>query len=460
MENMENFEELLNGYMPTIEKGEVIKGRILKKDNEYGYLEIGSKGEAKVHVEEIEDFNIGDEIEVKIVNIEDNDGYTRVSRRAYDLETNIAKIEEAYNTKAIVEGKIERKVNGGYIVDLMKYKAFMPNSMAAYGSSEGKKVKLLIKEIKDGKPKKIIVSSKEVEAKASNEKLASLKVGDVVEGSVKDVLEFGITLNINDLNGFVHVSELDWKKVENVGDVYKAGDKVKAKIINIDGEKKSLKLSIKQLKEDPWTEAAKKYSEGKEVKAKVLRVVNFGAFVELESGVEGLIHISDFSWGKKVNVSEFVKPGDEIIAVILSVNGEDKKIRLGVKQLKNDPWAECETKFAVGTIHDAKVVDVKDFGIFAEIEEGVDVFVHVSDIKWERAETSEYKVGATIKVKVIELDKDNKKIKGSLKSLEKSPWEKINEKYKISNFNIEEIFIKPKRSDIFDIKLELLWQEQ
>ncbi len=431
MENMENFEELLNGYMPTIEKGEVIKGKILKKDNEYGYLEIGSKGEAKVHANEIEDFKVGDEIEVKIVNIEDNDGYTRASRRAYELEVNIVKIEEAFNKQEIIEGKVERKVNGGYIVDLMSYKAFMPNSMTGHSVTEGKKAKMIIKEIKDGKVKKIIVSSKEVEAKISSEKLQSFKVGDIVEGTVKEVLEFGLTLNVNEINGFVHVSELDWKKVDKIADKYKAGDIVKAKIISIDNEKRSLKLSIKQLKDDPWVKAAEKYSEGKEVTVKVLRTVNFGAFVELEPGVEGLIHISDFSWGKKVNINDFMKPGDELTAVILSVNTEEKKIRVGVKQLKKDPWENAEEKYKAGNIVEAKVVEVKEFGIFAEVEEGVDIFVHVSDLKWERAETSIYKAGDVIKAKILEMDKENKKIKGSIKNLEKSPWEKIGDNYKI-----------------------------
>jgi ribosomal protein S1 len=244
-------------------------------------------------------------------------------------------------------------------------------------------------------------------------------------------LEFGLTVDVNGLNGFVHVSEIAWKKVENLKELYKAGDKVEAKIIVVDTQKKSVKLSIKQTKVDPWNKAAEKYNIGDEVKVKVLRLVNFGAFVELEEGVEGLIHVSDLSWGKKVNIEDFVKPGDEITAVITDIKPEEKKIRIGVKQLKKDPWEGALAKYAIGAIVEAKIVEVKEFGIFAEIEEGIDIFIHVSDLKWERADTSAYKSGDKIKAKVIEIDGESKKIKGSVKALEKSPWEVVSEKYKV-----------------------------
>ena len=201
--------------------------------------------------------------------------------------------------------------------------------------------------------------------------MALIKEGDIVNVEIKEVLEFGLTVDVNGLNGFIHVSEIAWKKVENLKELYKAGDKVDAKIIVADAQKKSVKLSIKQTKVDPWNKAAEKYTTGKEVKVKVLRVVNFGAFVEIEEGVEGLIHVSDLSWGKKVNIEEFLKPGDEVAGVITDIKAEEKKIRIGVKQLKADPWAVALTKYAVGTTVTATVVEVKEFGIFAEIEEGV-----------------------------------------------------------------------------------------
>ncbi len=431
MENFDNFEELLNEYLPETTKGDVKKGIILKRDSDFAYLEIGGKGEAKVDSSEVADFKDGDEIEVIVTNTEDKEGYVRVSRRAFELGINEDKLVKASEAGEILEGKVQKKVNGGYIVEVLKFQAFMPNSLSSNKAAEGKKIKVVIKEIKEGKVKKIIVSSREVDDSELNQKMALVKEGDIVNAEVKEVLEFGLTVDVNGLNGFVHVSEIAWKKVENLKELYKAGDKVEAKIIVVDTQKKSVKLSIKQTKVDPWNKAAEKYNIGDEVKVKVLRLVNFGAFVELEEGVEGLIHVSDLSWGKKVNIEDFVKPGDEITAVITDIKPEEKKIRIGVKQLKKDPWEGALAKYAIGAIVEAKIVEVKEFGIFAEIEEGIDIFIHVSDLKWERADTSAYKSGDKIKAKVIEIDGESKKIKGSVKALEKSPWEVVSEKYKV-----------------------------
>jgi small subunit ribosomal protein S1 len=431
MENIDNFEELLNDYLFETTKGDVKKGKILKRDSEFAYLEIGGKGEARVNSYEVEDYKDGDEIEVIVTNTEDKEGYVRVSRTAYEMGINEEKLQKSCEEGEVLEGKVEKKVNGGYIVDVLKFKAFMPNSLSTSKAVEGKKVKVVIKEIKEGKVKKIIVSSREIEDKEANQKMALIKEGDIVNVEIREVLEFGLTVDVNGLNGFIHVSEIAWRKVENLKELYKAGEKIDAKIIVADTQKKSIKLSIKQTKVDPWNKVAEKYTEGKEVKVKVLRIVNFGAFVEIEEGIEGLIHVSDLSWGKKVNIDEFVKPGDEITAIITDIKIEDKKIRLGVKQLKKDPWDGAVEKYSLGTVVSAKIVEVKEFGIFAEIEEGVDIFIHVSDLKWERAETAAYKVGDSIKAKIIEIDGDSKKIKGSVKSLEKSPWEKVSEKYAV-----------------------------
>lgn len=436
-ENKDDFKEMLEEYMPEIESGQVKKGVIISKDSEYGYLHIGGKSEGRLKVSEIEEYQVGEEIDVLVLNKEDKEGYTRISRLAVEQSQNWEKIKEAFEKEMVLDGKVDKRVNGGYIVEVLKYMSFMPNSLSGLKNDEevsGKKIKVVIKDVKDGKKKKILVSGKEVKMKTEKTFITSVKSGDVVEVEIKDILDFGLSVNVGPIVGFIHISEVAWKKVDDLNQLFKKGQKVKAKVITLDEEKRSLKLSLKQLKEDPWTVIDNKYNLGEVVSAEVVRIVKFGAFVEIEEGLEGLIHISDLSWSKSVkSIEDYLKIGDKIKVKITELSKNDRKLKLSIKDLTENPWNNIEEKYPVGKVVQGKVVEIKDFGIFANVEEGIDIFVHISDLAWRKEDEKDYKINDEIKLQILEIDAENQKIKGGVKQLEKSPWQKIVEKYKVED---------------------------
>ncbi|OQY10033.1 MAG: 4-hydroxy-3-methylbut-2-enyl diphosphate reductase [Fusobacteriia bacterium 4572_132] len=430
-----DFEKMLENYLPdNIEKGEVKKGIILRKDREYGYLDLGTKGEGKVDAREIEDNEVGDEIEVLIITTADeSEDFMKVSRRAVELKLNWEKLQELKESDEKINGKIVRKVKGGYIVDILKYNSFMPGSLSGFGKEEeplGKEITVKIKDIQDGKRKKIVVSRKAVEMQNVEEELNKINEDDVVEGIVNDVLAFGVSLKVGSISGFVHISEIAWKRVDNLEEKYNVGDTVSAKVISINKAKKSLKLSIKQLKEDPWTNLEEKYPLESEVVGKVVRIEKYGAFIELEEGIEGLLHISDFSWSQKMkSVKNYVKLNDEIKVKIIELDEKSKKMKLSLKALAENPWETVETKYAIGTEHEGTIVEIKDFGIFVELEKDMDAFVHISDLEWNNPSIENFKKEEKVKVKIIEINKEERKIKAGIKQLTKSPLEEVFEKY-------------------------------
>ncbi|BDU49881.1 hypothetical protein HLVA_04500 [Haliovirga abyssi] len=438
MENVENFEELLEQYLPNIENGEVVKGHILRKDTDYGYMDIGAKGEAKVRVNEINNFEIGEDIEVVVTSkSEDRDGYLKVSRLAYDLEKNWAIINEKFESKEVLEGVVTKKVNGGYIVDIFKYKTFLPGSLSLFKDSEevlNKKINVIIKDVKDGKRKKIIVSRKEAENRKIEEEMKSVNIGDIVKGNVKEILDFGIIVKIGNLSGLVHFSEISWKKGMKFKEKYSVGDEIEVKIIDINRSKKNLKLSIKQLTTDPWENIEEKYPVGKEVEGTVENIEKYGAFIEVEEGIEGLLHISDLSWGKKLgNIEKFIKIGDKVTVKIIELDKENKKIKLGLKQLTEDPWKSAGEKYTIGKVVDSKIESIQNYGLFVKLEEGVDAFVHIADIAWLNPSVKGYNKGDMVKVKILEFNEADKRIKAGIKQLEVNPWDEIFEKYKVGD---------------------------
>lgn len=438
MEGIQSFEELLEDYLPEIsEKGDILEGTIIRKDKEFAYLDIKGKLEGKLKVEEVAEFKEGDKIKVLVLNDDKDSEYTRVSRRLIELNENWEIIKKAYENSEKVKGIITKKVNGGYIVEIYKYMSFMPNSLSLIKDEEeesfvGKEIEAVIKDLKDGKRKKIIISRKELVMKKEEEFLEDLEINKEIEGTVREILNFGMVVEIGAVAGFVHISEIAWKKVNDINEIYKIGDKVNVKVIDIDREKKSIKLSIKQLKEDPWINFAEKNKVDDELEASIIKIEKFGAFAEVEEGIDGLIHISDLSWSKKIkDIKEYINLGDKVKVKIIEMDSETKKLKLGLKQLSIDPWNDANDKYAIGNTVDAKIVDIKDFGLFAEIEEGVDIFVHVSDYSWLKSEAKSYKIGDLVKIVVLEIDMNERKIKGGIKQLEKSPWELVLDKYKV-----------------------------
>ncbi len=440
-ENHDDFLAMLEEYLPNQEKR--VEGTIASIDMNYAYLDVpGERTAVRVRTEELEGYKEGDVVEVLITGLlesDDDQEYILASRKKIEIEKNWSKIEDSFENKTILEGTITKKIKGGYLVQALFYSGFLPNSLSEISEKEanviGKKVSVIVKDIKvdpkDKKNKKITYSVKDIKSMAQEKEFSALVIDKVVDCKITDIMEFGLAVAIGSLRGFIHISEVSWKRLEKLADEFKIGETIKAVVVSLDEAKKNIKLSIKKLEKDPWSSLEEEYKVGDEVDGVVTKVLQYGAFVEIKPGVEGLVHISDFSWTKKkLNISEFVKEGEKIKVKIVELNSEDRKLKLGLKQLVANPWENAETNFAVGEVLKGKVVEVKPFGIFVEIESGVDAFVHVSDFTWQGEEAVKFEIGNEVELKVIELDLVEKKIKGSLKALRKSPWDKAMEEYK------------------------------
>ncbi|MDO4690382.1 MAG: bifunctional 4-hydroxy-3-methylbut-2-enyl diphosphate reductase/30S ribosomal protein S1 [Fusobacterium sp.] len=440
-ENHDEFLAMLEEYQPNQEKR--VEGTIDSIDLNYTYLDVpGERTAVRVRTEELEGYKVGDTVEVLITGLlesDDDQEYILASRRKIEIEKNWSKIEESFENKSILEGTITKKIKGGYLVQALFYAGFLPNSLSEISENEenviGKKVSVIVKDIKldpkDKRNKKITYSVKDIRFMKQEKEFAELAVDKVVECKITEIMEFGLAVAIGSLRGFIHISEISWKRLEKLTDEFKVGDIIKAIIVSLDETKRNIKLSIKRLEADPWTSLETEFKVDDEVEATVTKVLPYGAFAEIKAGVEGLIHISDFSWTKKkVNISDYIKEGEKIKVRIIELNAADRKLKLGIKQLVANPWESAETNFAVGTVLKGKVVETKPFGIFVEVVDGVDSFVHISDFNWPGEETIKYEVGNEVELKVTELDLNDKKIKGSIKALRKSPWDKAMEEYK------------------------------
>ena len=441
-ENQNEFSLMLEEFLPNQEKR--VEGVIESMDQNFSYLDVpGERTAVRVRTDELKGYKVGDTVEVLITGLSEEDDdqeYITASRRKIEVEKNWEKIEDSFKNKTILDAKVTKKIKGGYLVEACLYAGFLPNSLSEIFDNEekvnGKKIQVIVKDIKvDGKDKKnrkITYSVKDIKVAEQEKEFAGLEVGQIVDCVVTEVLDFGLAVDINTLKGFIHISEVSWKRLDKLSDVYKVGDHIKAVIVSLDEAKRNVKLSIKKLEEDPWATVANEFKVDDEVEGTVTKVLPYGAFVEIKTGVEGLVHISDFSWTKKkVNVAEYVKEGEKVKVRITDLHPEDRKLKLGIKQLVANPWETAEKDFAVGTVIKGKVVEVKPFGIFVEIADGIDAFVHSSDYSWIGEETPKFEIGNEVELKITELDLNDKKIKGSLKALRKSPWEHAMEEYKV-----------------------------
>ena len=441
-ENQNEFSQMLEEFLPNQEKrGE---GVIESMDQNFSYLDVpGERTAVRVRTDELKGYKVGDAVEVLITGLSEEDDdqeYITASRKKIEVEKNWEKIEDSFKNKTILDAEVTKKIKGGYLVQALLYPGFLPNSLSEIPDNEekvvGKKIQVIVKDIKvdpkDKRNKKITYSVKDIKIAEQEKEFAALEVGQIVDCVVTEVLDFGLAVDINTLKGFIHISEVSWKRLDKLSDIYKVGDHIKAVIVSLDEAKRNVKLSIKKLEEDPWATVANEFKVNDEVEGTVTKVLPYGAFVEIKPGIEGLVHISDFSWTKKkVNVSDYVKEGEKVKVRITDLHPEDRKLKLGIKQLVANPWETAEKDFAVGTVIKGKIVEVKPFGIFVEIADGIDAFVHSSDYNWIGEETPKFEIGNEVELKITELDLNNKKIKGSLKALRKSPWEHVLEEYKV-----------------------------
>ena len=453
MDNKETyaeFEALLNDYLPTEENARIkATGTISQKDRNYIYLDVpGQRTSVRVRADELEGFEKGDQVEILLIGETDDGDFIIGSRRRILMEEGNEKIEQAFESKEPIKIKLTKRIKGGFIGEYNGVQGFLPNSLSEIPQDstenvEGKEINVIVKEIKGQKGtkgRKITFSKKDVTMAEASKEFDALQVGEEVTGTVSNIFDFGLAVKISNLKGFVHISEVSWKKLDKLADQFKIGDEIKAKIIELEPEKRNVKLSIKALSKNPWETLSENYKVGDEVEGTVTKIVQYGIFVQILEGVEGLVHMSDFTWNKKrVRLDEFVKVGDKVKVKIIDLEPNDRKLKLGIKQLSENPWDTASEKYKIDTPVAGTVAEVKPFGIFAEIEPGIDVFIHQTDFSWKGEENKSFNKGDKIEFKIVETDLENHKIKGSIKALTKSPWEKALEENKVGQIVEKEI---------------------
>jgi small subunit ribosomal protein S1 len=434
-------EELQKQYIETfsdISEKQVIAGRIIGINEKEILVDIGFKSEGVIDRSEFEGSDlpdIGTKIDVFIERIEDKKGNTILSKSKADFMRRWADLKEIFDEGKILKGTIVRRIKGGMVVDVGIIQAFLPGSqidvrpIKDFDKYLGQEMEFQIVKINEAR-KNIVVSRKailEESLKEQREELfGKIEVGEVMEGRVKNITDFGVFIDLGGLDGLLHITDLSWGRVNHPSEVVSIDETVNVKIIDYDEEKRRVSLGLKQLSPHPWESVEDKYPVGTTVKGKVVSMTNYGVFLEVEPGVEGLIHVSEMSWTRHIkNPSELYQMGEEVEAQVLSIDTEDRKISLGVKQLNPDPWDEIEEKYMVGTVVKGKVINLIQFGAFIELEEGIDGLIHVSDLSWEKVVRHPKEVlekGQEIEVRVLEISRENRRISLGLKQVTEDPW--------------------------------------
>jgi len=441
----DEFESLLGDFdsgFQNVREGEIVVASVLRVANGAAILEFGFKSEGSVPLDEFkEPPSEGDEVEVLLEHLEDDDGIVVLSKKKADFLRVWEKIKEAHEADRPVKGTLMRKIKGGVTVDLMGVDAFLPGSQIALRRVPN--IEDLIGEtynfkiIKLNKRRRNIVVSRRVILETEREKkrgtlVKELLVGQVRAGVVKNITDFGAFIDLGGLDGLLHITDMSWGRVGHPSEVVEIGQELDIKVLDIDWDRERISLGLKQLLPYPWTEIDRKYPVGARVRGKVVSITNYGAFIELEKGVEGLVHISEMSWTRNVrHPSKLVSIGDEIEAVVLKVDAEDEKISLGMKQIEEDPWLALPLKYPTGTTLTGTVRNLTSFGAFVEIEPGIDGLVHVSDMSWTKRVEHPSEIvqkGDEVEVMVLDVDAENKRISLGLKQIQDDPWPSISER--------------------------------
>lgn len=443
----QHFVELLNKSMEAFEQEEIVKGRILEITDSYVVVDVGFKSEGIIPIEEfidIQDFKVGDEVELFLESPEDLEGNVQVSRRRVYFLRAWERLMDKYEKDEIIQGRIVRRIKGGFVVDLGGVDAFLPGSQVDvkpirdFDAYVGKTLDVKIVKVNEQR-KNIVVSrrviiEKELESKRA-EILATLEKGQVRRGVVKNITDFGVFIDLGGVDGLLHITDLSWGRVGHPSEVVELDQEIDVMILDFDEEKKRISLGLKQLQPHPWENIEERFPVGSKVKGRVVSLTDYGAFVELDKGIEGLIHVSEMSWSHHVkNPSEILKEGQEIEAVVLNIEPQERKISLGLKQLMPDPWENIEEKYPVGSKHKGIVRNLTPFGAFVELEEGVDGLVHISDLSWTRKIRHPSEVirkGQEIEVVVLDINKEERRIALGHKQIEPNPWDTFEDIYKV-----------------------------
>ena len=435
-------EELTRTYdesLNTVKDKDVIEGTIIALNKREAVVNIGYKSDGIIPMNEFRynpDIKVGDVVEVFIENQEDKKGQLILSHRKARASRSWERVNQALENDEIIKGYIKCRTKGGMIVDVFGIEAFLPGSqidvkpIRDYDIFVGKTMEFKVVKI-NPEFRNVVVSHKAlIEAELEQQKreiIAKLEKGQVLEGTVKNITSYGVFIDLGGVDGLIHITDLSWGRVSHPEEVVQLDQKLNVVILDFDDEKKRIALGLKQLQPHPWDALASEIKVGDKVKGKVVVMADYGAFVEVAPGVEGLIHVSEMSWSQHLrSAQDFMKVGDEVEAVVLTLDRDERKMSLGIKQLKKDPWEDIEIKYPVNSRHTAKVRNFTNFGVFVEIEEGVDGLIHISDLSWTKKvkHPSEFtQIGADIEVVVLEIDKENRRLSLGHKQLEENPWD-------------------------------------
>ena len=435
-------DELEKAYDNTLNKvndREVVDGTVIAMNKREVVVNIGYKSDGIIPMSEFRynpELKVGDTVEVYIENQEDKKGQLVLSHRKARATRSWDRVNAALENEEIIKGYIKCRTKGGMIVDVFGIEAFLPGSqidvkpIRDYDVFVGKTMEFKVVKINQ-EFKNVVVSHKAlIEAELEQQKkeiIGKLEKGQVLEGTVKNITSYGVFIDLGGVDGLIHITDLSWGRVSDPKEVVELDQKLNVVILDFDDEKKRIALGLKQLTPHPWDALDANLKVGDHVKGKVVVMADYGAFIEIAPGVEGLIHVSEMSWSQHLrSAQDFMKVGDEVEAVVLTLDREERKMSLGIKQLKSDPWETIEEKYPIGSKHTAKVRNFTNFGVFVEIEEGVDGLIHISDLSWTKKvkHPSEFtQIGADIDVQVLEIDKENRRLSLGHKQLEENPWD-------------------------------------
>ena len=444
--------ELTKAYDETLNKiqeHQVVEGTVISIDKKEVVVNIGYKSDGIIPASEFRynpDLKVGDKVEVYVESQEDKNGQLELSHKKARLQKSWDNINKAMEGDEIIQGYIKSRTKGGMIVDVFGIEAFLPGSqidvhpIRDYDIFVGKTMEFKVVKINQ-EFRNVVVSHKaliEAELEAQRKEIIShLEKGQILEGTVKNITTYGVFVDLGGVDGLIHITDLSWGRVSDPHEVVELDQKINVVILDFDQEKKRIALGLKQLTPHPWDSLDQNLKVGDHVKGKVVVMADYGAFVEIQPGVEGLIHVSEMSWSQHLrSAQDFLKVGDEVEAVILTLDRDERKMSLGLKQLKEDPWENIEVKYPVGSKHTAKVRNFTNFGVFVEIEEGIDGLIHISDLSWTKKikHPGEFtSVGAEIEVVVLEVDKENRRLSLGHKQLEENPWNEFEGQFAVDS---------------------------
>ena len=446
MSNTE-LEALINAKLPNFRKGDIVNGTILEIRPQVVLVDIGYKSEGVIPVSEFEDeeIEVGDQIEVLLESLENDEGLVVLSKEKAAHKQNWDKIVAVYKDGGLVKGKVKSVVKGGLMVNV-GVEAFLPGSQVDIippkdlNEFVGNVYEFKIVKVNDER-KNIVLSRREViEAERSEQRqrfLETVKIGDRVKGLVKNITDFGAFVDLSGMDGLLHITDMSWGRVNHPSELLHIGQELEVLILDVDRDKERVSLGLKQLSDNPWADIEAKYPIGSQVKGRVTKLLAYGAFVELEKGVEGLVHVSELSWTKRITrPSDVLSLDQEIEAIVLNISVEEQKISLGIRQLDENPWDAIEVRFPVGTVISGAVRNLTPYGAFVALEEGIDGMIHVSDMSWTRKinhPSEVLKKGDVVEARVLNIDKENQRVSLGIKQLETDPWESIDSRFKVGD---------------------------